>query len=127
MYKPLNPVVEPQPSRVDIYPGLSGPLPVGSSEWNSYTLRAPDNNMLQTMYDQGRQDAAAYVRDNIPSRESQVSGALQATRKDVNSVPIPGAIEGAINAFTTAATNPVGTAFNGITNTATTVGNLIGK
>jgi hypothetical protein len=127
MYKPLNPVVEPQPSRVDIYPGLSGPLPVSGSEWNQYVQRAPDNDMLQSMYDQGRQDAAAYVRDNIPSRAGRVSAALSATRKDVNSVQIPGAIEGAINAFSTAASNPLGSAANGVSNLATTLGNIAGK
>lgn len=127
VYKPLNPVKERQPSRIDIYPGLSGPLPVGSSERDSYVTKAPDSRMLQIMYDQGRNDAAAYVRATMPSKAGSVSSALQATAKDVNSIPVPSAIEGAINGLLTAAGNPLKTLVNAGTNSVTTLGNQVGK
>jgi len=128
MYRPLNPVLQPQPSRVDIYPGLSGALRMSNDAWNSYTLKAPDSGMLQYMYDQGRKDAAAYVSANIPSKAAQANRALQATTKDVNSVPIPSGFEAAVNSASTVASNGVlGTLANAASNGVTTAGNIVGK
>lgn len=101
-YHPLNPVLQPQPSSVKIYPGLSGPLSISQEDWNSYTLRAPSSDMLQQMYDQGRRDAAAYVTANIPSAAGpQVSSALEVTARNVASVPMPITLEGALSAVST--------------------------
>jgi len=80
---PLNPVVLPQPTSVDIYPGLSGPLRFTNATWNSYVLIAPDNDTLQYMYDLGRADAAAWVTANLGNvarfNATAVSSALTST------------------------------------------------
>jgi hypothetical protein len=54
--------------------------------------------MLQLMYDQGRQDAAAYVSANFPSRAGQTGDALDATARDVSSIPMQVSLQGALNA-----------------------------
>lgn len=82
---PLDPVLQTQPARVDIYPGLSGPLraPLTNATWNSYVLIAPDNDTLQYMYDLGRADAAAWVTANLGNvarfNATAVSSALTST------------------------------------------------
>jgi len=82
-YWPLNPVLQTQPARVDIYPGLSGPLAISSATWNNYVLTAPDNATLQYMYDLGRADAAAWVTATLGNvarfNATAVSSALAST------------------------------------------------
>jgi hypothetical protein len=75
---PLNPEALPVPSP-DIYPGLSGPLNVTAQLWNSYGLVIPDNSTLLYLYNQGRQDAAAWVRQHDLAKQQQVLKALQST------------------------------------------------
>mgnify|MGYP001807184989 CR=1 FL=1 len=50
------------------------------------------------MYDQGRQDATAYVSANFPSRAGQTGDALDATARDVSSIPMQVSLQGALNA-----------------------------
>lgn len=45
----------------DIYPGLSKPLPVNATTWSSYALNIPDAATLRSIFDIGRQDAAAWA------------------------------------------------------------------
>lgn len=108
-YHPLNPQLQPQPSHVDIYPGLSGGLSISAEGWNSYVLQAPDNDMLQYLYDQGRRDAAAYVRTAFPGSTAEADAVLESTARDVNAIPIPSLIQAAVNTANAAALDPVGT------------------
>jgi hypothetical protein len=77
---PLNPLATtPATAELDIYPGLSGSLGMTETEWNSFVLVAPSNAMLQIIYDTGRRDAAAWVKENFNGWADKVSQALTAT------------------------------------------------
>jgi hypothetical protein len=78
-FLPLNPESLPAPSNPDIYPGLSGPLNVTAQLWNSYGLVIPGNSTLMYLYNQGRQDAAAWAQQHALAQPSQVLQALQRT------------------------------------------------
>ncbi|KAF6261671.1 hypothetical protein COO60DRAFT_1699722 [Scenedesmus sp. NREL 46B-D3] len=92
-FLPLNPEALPVPANPDIYPGLSGPLNVTAQLWNSYGLVIPDNSTLMYVYNQGRQDAAAWVRQHRLAQPSQVLQSLQSTE-----VPAVGAAKQAVPA-----------------------------
>lgn len=88
-YQPLNPQtsVTGAATSANIYPGISGPngqLPAAvtnalSLAWNRYTLEAPRSLAeIITIYDQGRADAAWFIRQNFaanPARLATVTGA----------------------------------------------------
>jgi len=63
-YTPLDPVKLPQPATVDIYPGRSGSLPTfdGGNKWNDFVLKVPSVNDNKKLYNQGREDAKAWVQ-----------------------------------------------------------------
>lgn len=77
---PLNPAVPvsvtPHP---DIYPGLSGPLKVPDDKWSSFGLNVPDAATLAYIYNQGRLDAAAFVKAHKLASPSAINAALDAT------------------------------------------------
>jgi hypothetical protein len=75
----LNPIVIPAP-KPDIYPGLSKPLPVNATVWQSYILDIPDNASIRSMYDIGRQDAAFWALQLGVASPSESTQALQATQ-----------------------------------------------
>eukprot|EP00882_Tetradesmus_deserticola_P001342 GHRQ01001453.1.p1 GENE.GHRQ01001453.1~~GHRQ01001453.1.p1 ORF type:complete len:362 (+),score=85.62 GHRQ01001453.1:231-1316(+) len=79
-FLPLNPQTVPAPAHLDIYPGLSGRLNVTAQLWNTYGLVIPDNSTLVYLYNQGRQDAAAWVRQHGLAQPAQVLQALQSTQ-----------------------------------------------
>lgn len=61
-FLPLNPVVVPQTPRPDIFPGLSGSLPMTADAWNKHVLEVPrDEQTLALIFNQGRRDAAAWA------------------------------------------------------------------
>lgn len=75
---PLNPVPLPTPAP-DIYPGLSGPLPVNATVWGSWALQVPAEAALAGMYAQGARDAAAWAVEQGLASEGEAAAALQAT------------------------------------------------
>jgi hypothetical protein len=78
-YLPLNPVpVTGAPP--DIFPGLSGSLNISADEWNSYGLQIPPNATLLYEYNQGREDAAAWVVAYNLSELTAVQRALADTQ-----------------------------------------------
>lgn len=82
---------------------------MNAESWNSYVLQAPDNAMLQHLYDQGRRDAAAYVRTAYPGSTAKAAAVLDSTARDVNAIPIPSLIQAAVNTVNSAAVDPVRT------------------
>lgn len=77
-YLPLNPVPLPTPAP-DIYPGLSGPLPVNSTVWGSWSLNVPDDSSLAAMYAQGAKDAAAWAVQQGLASADEAAAAVNAT------------------------------------------------
>lgn len=88
--------------------------------WDSYLLNVPDSSTAQYMYDQGRRDAAAYVRANFHSVSAQVHDTLAATVANVNTIHVPTYIQAAINTAMAAHSDPFGT----VANVASTLPNL---
>jgi hypothetical protein len=65
----LDPVKVTQPTIVDIYPGRSNAKPFSAAEaaaWNNFILTAPTASQTRTLYNQGRNDTYAWVRDTFP-------------------------------------------------------------
>lgn len=75
----MNPTVIPEP-KPDIYPGLSKPLPVNATVWQSYGLNVADNATLKSMYDIGREDAAFWALELGVASPTECTQALQATQ-----------------------------------------------
>lgn len=78
-YIPLNPVATPTPA-ADIYPGISGPLPVNVTTWRSFSFGIPDISTLKDIYDVGRRDAGFWAKQQGLASDAAVAGALQATQ-----------------------------------------------
>lgn len=64
----------------DIYPGISGPLPVDAATWKSFSFGIPDVGTIREIYDVGRRDAAFWVKQQGLASAADVAGALQATQ-----------------------------------------------
>lgn len=80
-YSPLNPIKQPQPPTVDIWPGRSGTLVFNADTWNGLLLRTPTPTQNKALYDQGRADAQAYAASAFAGTfiPQQLSNALAAT------------------------------------------------
>lgn len=63
----------------DIYPGLSGPVPIPPEQWNEMVLSIGNDMTLMTLYDQGRKDAAAWAVKHTLVTEAQAKAALRRT------------------------------------------------
>lgn len=77
-FLPLNPTATPAPAP-DIFPGLSKPLPVNATEWNSWGLNIPSNTTLKMVFDMGRLDAAFWASKEGLASAAAATSALQAT------------------------------------------------
>lgn len=96
-YLPLNPVLSPQVSKVDIYPGLAAGIGLSTEAWNSYVTTVPGDSTLQYLYDTGRADTAAWVAANFPSKAGEVEQAMSDTASYVNAVPVTDLAAAAVN------------------------------
>jgi hypothetical protein len=96
-FLPLDPVQQPQVSKVDIYPGLADGLGISAETWNSYITTVPDDSTLQHLYDTGRADTAAWVAANIPSKAGEIEGVKAATAYNVNEISVTDVAAAAIN------------------------------
>jgi hypothetical protein len=89
--------LQPQPSSVDIYPGLAAGLEISAQTWDSYITVTPDDGTLQYLYDTGRADTAAWVAANIPSKAGELEQAKAATAYNVNAIPVHNVAAAAVN------------------------------
>lgn len=96
-FLPLDPVMQPQVSNVDIYPGMAEGLGISAETWNSYITNMPDDSTLQYLYDTGRADTAAWVAANFPNKAGEIEEVKAATAYNVNAIPVTDVAAAAIN------------------------------
>jgi hypothetical protein len=74
----LDPVKVTQPTSVDIYPGRSGRWALPAADWNNFVLTAPNADQTRALYNQGREDALAWVRVTFTGANSFTNALLVA-------------------------------------------------